>query len=84
MRAVSVVMHASSNDESVAQLLRANMHEGALKQVMASNEESTATRVRATLASANLCGREERSILSTAPDMLREFVCMCVCVYVCM
>ena len=34
-------------------------------------DKEEATRIRATLASANLCGREERSFLSTAPEMLR-------------
>jgi hypothetical protein len=50
----------------------------ALEKVMNSETEESATRIRATLASANLCGREERSILSTAPAMLREFV-LCTC-----
>jgi hypothetical protein len=50
---------------------------------MNSETEESATRIRATLASANLCGREERSILTTAPAMLSESLLVCVYVYVC-
>jgi len=72
MRAVSVIMHASSSDEARVLLVRARVAEEALQVVMsAETEKEEATRIRATLASANLCGREERSILSTAPEMLR-------------
>jgi hypothetical protein len=73
MRAVSVIMHASSSDEARLLLVKARVAEEALQVVMSadSGQKEEATRIRATLASANLCGREERSILSTAPKMLR-------------
>jgi len=74
MRAVSVIMHASSSDEARLLLVKAKVAEEALQAVMSADintEKDEATRIRATLASANLCGREERSILSTAPEMLR-------------
>lgn len=77
MRAVSVIMHASSSDAAKTHLLQARIPEEALRAVMASDAktlQASATRIRATLASANLCGREERSILSTTPDMLSEIV----------
>jgi hypothetical protein len=74
MRAVSVIMHASSSDEARLLLVKARVAEEALQVVMSADiktEKEEATRIRATLASANLCGREERSFLSTAPEMLR-------------
>jgi len=77
MRAVSVIMHASSSDAAKSHLLQARIPEEALQAVMASDAktmQASATRIRATLASANLCGREERSILSTTPEMLSEIV----------
>eukprot|EP00282_Hemiselmis_andersenii_P038371 CAMPEP_0169432840 /NCGR_PEP_ID=MMETSP1042-20121227/3697_1 /TAXON_ID=464988 /ORGANISM="Hemiselmis andersenii, Strain CCMP1180" /LENGTH=574 /DNA_ID=CAMNT_0009543349 /DNA_START=18 /DNA_END=1739 /DNA_ORIENTATION=+ len=73
-RAVSVIMHASSTDAAKPYLVNSKIPETALEPVMNSDTEELATRIRATLASANMCGREERSILSTAPAMLKEIV----------
>ena len=76
-RAVSVVMHASSSEEARDLLVKAQVAEEALQVVMSADietEKDEATRIRATLASANLCGREERSFLSTAPEMLCAIV----------
>jgi len=77
MRAVSVIMHASSSESAKMHLVKTRIPEEALQAVLSSQcnmKKGDATRIRATLASANLCGREERSILSTAPEMLREIV----------
>ena len=76
-RAVSVLMHASSSQEARDLLVKAKVAEVALQKVMSADfdtDKDEATRIRATLASANLCGREERSILSTAPEMLSAIV----------
>lgn len=73
-RAVSVIMHCSSSEPAKHCLLDANVFKAALEPILSSSNEELATRIRATLASANMYGKEERSYLTTAPELLRHVV----------
>jgi hypothetical protein len=73
-RAVSVIMHCSSSDQAKQFLVNANVFEAALQPILSSQDEELATVIRATLATANVLGKEERSYLTTAPELLRQVV----------
>ena len=73
-RAVSVIMHCSSSDQAKQYLVDANVFEAALQPILSSQDEELATVIRATLATANVLGKEERSFLTTAPELLRQVV----------
>mmetsp|Transcript_31251 Transcript_31251/g.72817 ORF Transcript_31251/g.72817 Transcript_31251/m.72817 type:complete len:468 (+) Transcript_31251:131-1534(+) len=72
VKAVNVVMNASTNSNAQCNLNKACIAEQALSTVMLSSEDLMETRLRASVACAFLVGTQETSVLSQAHEMIRQ------------